>query len=195
MARRFSPDLRYCSNVSPADADFRKSISARMSLRDRQRSAVCPAFHQPSEDSDRFMKNIVTHERVKRLLGRDVDPVAQIIFDDVLNSNDVQQRDGAARVAFDKDVNVAFRTHLVSRRRAEQVKLGRALGPDSVGVLADAGNDFVSVHTVSIADLSPYLRLRGNARPRLISPQNRADPGLFWPWPPGLVYKALKSLD
>src|SRR5262245_45379275 len=88
------------------------------------------------------------------------------ILNDVLDVDQVEEREGRVRFDLDKDIDVAVRTIIVARMRAENGELRDALAFNGVRVLPYRSDDLVTCHGMAWSKTKPVYQLfRGLAMP------------------------------
>src|SRR5688500_9673872 len=88
---------------------------------------------------------------MKAVAGRDVDFRGHLLFEKLLNADEVEKRKAARRIVVDEEIEVAVGPGFVPRGRTEQVKGGRAHAANGIGVFTQLFDDIASVHETILA--------------------------------------------
>src|SRR5215216_2873782 len=105
-----------------------------------------PSEGGTSEHLDDVVVDPFGHYRINRTAHCCLSFESCRVLDDVLNPNEVEERELRIRIDLDQHIKVAIRPCIAARTRAENRELAHTLGAQRRGGQANLGNDLVAGH-------------------------------------------------
>lgn len=101
-----------------------------------------------SEHPDGRCFDMVPEPRMEAVARRDINVNVELSFKEQLDVDEIQERDDACGIIFDKQIEVAVRSGFVPRRRSEQGECRRAAGANRLGMGAKLRDGVVAGHGI-----------------------------------------------